>query len=49
MVDQAIIWAWLAGMDRLLQGIQHEARHGAGTDLPAHDPAGEGIDHERDI
>jgi hypothetical protein len=49
MVDQTIIGTWPAGMDRLLPGIQREASRSTGADLPAHDPAREGIDHARDI
>ncbi len=36
-------------MDRLLQGIEHEACRGAGADYPAHDSSGKGVDHEGDV
>ena len=48
-MDQAIVSPGPAGMDRLLQSIKNEARRGRSADLPAHDPAGKGIDHESDV
>ncbi len=39
----------LPGPDRLLQRIQHQLSTHAGTRTPAQDPAGIGIDDERDI
>ena len=46
VVDQAVVGIWPAGMDGLLQRIQHEVRRGRSADLSTHDPAGKGIDHE---
>lgn len=49
VMDQAIIRAGPASMDSLLQGIEDKAGRRRRTDLPAHDPARIGIDHEGDI
>ena len=49
MMDKPVLRAGPARMDRLFQGIEHEARRGAGADLPPHDPSGEGIDHKGDV
>ena len=38
VVDQPVFGAGPAGMDRLLQSIDHEADGGAGADLPPDDP-----------
>ena len=48
-MDQAIIRTGPASVDRLLQGIEHEARRGRGADLSAYDPPGIGIDHEGNV
>jgi hypothetical protein len=46
VVDQAIVGAGPAGMDRLFQRIEDEPCCSAGADLPPNNPAREGIDHE---
>jgi len=38
-----------AGLDGLVQGIEHESRGGRAADLPADDAPGEGIDDEGDV
>src|SRR6185437_10382404 len=39
----------LTGMESLLQGIQHQIRLHGSTDAPAHNGAGEYVDHEGDV
>ena len=36
-------------VERLLQGVEHEARMGGAGDPPADDAPGEGVDHEGDV
>ena len=48
MVDQSVLGAGPASVDRLLQRIEHEAGRGAGADLPANDAPGESVDDEGD-
>lgn len=47
VVDQAL--GRPASMQRLLQGVEHEARRWVPADPPADDPPGEGVDHEGDV
>src|SRR5215213_4679606 len=46
MVDEAGSPDGLPFMESLLQGIEHEFGPGRARHAPAHDPAGEGVDHE---
>ena len=49
VVDQPVFGAGATGMDRLFEGIEHEARRGAGADLPPDDPASAGVDDDGDV
>ncbi len=49
MVDQPVVGAGSANMDRLLQSIENEAGGSRRADLPANDPAGIGINHKSHI
>ena len=45
-VDQPVIGAEPAGMDRLFHGVEHDAGGGRRADFAAHDAPGIGINHE---
>lgn len=49
VMDQAIVGAGPAGMDRLLQCIENEFGRGAGADLPTNDAPSKGIDAQNVI